>query len=134
MMNLTGLARLFSGQGKPTDGCSLSVKEAALAVQEKFASRPYCLVSDWTILDLDVNAEELKALHTRGLEPVLVYALCVVLDSRGRYQPRDWVRTSFQIGFESAGYFLTKNTVYVLLGRGNRQGITLVELNALVER
>ncbi|RML44789.1 hypothetical protein APX70_05916 [Pseudomonas syringae pv. maculicola] len=78
MMNLTGLARLFSGQGKPTDGCSLSLKEAALAVQEKFASRPYCLVSDWTILDIDVNAEELNALHTRGLEPVLVYALCVV--------------------------------------------------------
>ncbi|KPB89838.1 hypothetical protein ALO36_103796 [Pseudomonas syringae pv. tomato] len=42
------------------------------------------------------------------------------------------MRISFQIGFESAGYFLTKNTVYVLLGWGNRQGITLDELNALV--
>lgn len=131
-MDLIRLAKLFGGQGTPIDGCSLSAKEAALSAQEKYAPRPYCLVSDWTILDLEVNSDELMALHTRGLEPVLVYAPCVVLDSRGRYQPGDWVRTSFQIGFESSGFFLTKNTVYVLLGRGNRQWITIDDLDALV--
>lgn len=130
-MDLTRLATLFGQKGTPIEGCSLSTKEAALSAQEKFA-RPFCLVSDWIILDLEVTSDELKALHTRGLEPVLVYALCVVLDSRGRYQPGDWVRTSFQIGLEAPDFFLTKNTVYVLLGKGNRQWITIKDLDALV--
>lgn len=131
-MNLTHLAALFDRQHTPVDGCSLSTHEAAITAQKRFVPRPFCLVSDWSILDLEVSVDQLNALHSRGLEPVVVYALCVVLDSRGRYQSGDWVRTSFQTGYESPGFFLTKNTVYVLMGKGKRQVITVDDLNALM--
>ncbi|QHC98428.1 hypothetical protein PspR84_28560 [Pseudomonas sp. R84] len=131
-MNLTQLAALIDGQHTPQGGCHLSAHEAAITAQEKFSSQPFCLVSQWTILDLEVDIEQLNALHLRGLEPVVVYALCVVLDSRGRYQRGDWVRTSFQTRYEAPGFFLTKNTVYVLLGDGKRQLITVEDLHALI--
>jgi hypothetical protein len=131
-MNLTQLAALFDKQHTRVDGCDFSAEEAAITTRQKFASHPFCLVREWSILDLEVNVEQLNALHSRGLEPVVVYALCVVLDSRGRYQPGDWVRTSFQTGYESPGFFLTKNTAYVLLGKGKRQVITVDDLNALM--
>jgi len=54
----------------------------------------------------------------------MVYALNVVLDSQGRFNPGDWVRSSFQLSYEES-FFLTKNAVYVLLGNGT--------LSALIE-
>lgn len=85
-MNLTHLAALFDRQHTPVDDCSLSTHEAAITAQKRFVPPPFCLVSDWSILDLEVSVDQLNALYSRGLEPVVVYALCVVLDSRGRYQ------------------------------------------------
>lgn len=131
-MNLTQLAALIDGKHTPLRGCHLSIREAASTAQGKFAPHPFCLVSQWTILDIEVSSDQLNALQLRGLEPVVVYALCVVQDSRGRYRPGDWVRTSFQTRYESSGFFLTKNTVYVLLGDGRRQLIAIDDLNALV--
>lgn len=130
-MNLTQLAAFFDRQHTPVDGCNLSAQEAAITAHEKYSPRPFCLVSQWTILDLHVGDEELNALRSRGLEPVVVYASCVVLDTRRRYQPSDWVRSSFQTSYEAPSFFLTKNTVYVLLGRGKRQVITVDDLSAL---
>ncbi|NWN50468.1 hypothetical protein HT121_24175 [Pseudomonas sp. MAFF 301514] len=127
-MNLTQLAKLLGGQDASVDGCGLSAQEAALTAQQKFKSQPFCLVSEWTILDLEVDEDELNALRLRGLEPVIVYALHVLLDSRGRYLPGDWVRTSFRVSHEESGFFLTTNTVYVLLGKGHRQRISVDDL------
>ncbi|SEH85303.1 DUF6957 family protein [Pseudomonas asplenii] len=129
-MNLTQLAKLLGGQGTPVEGCNLSAQEAVLTAQERFNPRPFCLVSEWKMLDLEISTDELNALHARDLAPVIVYAPCVVLDSSGRFQPGDWVRTSFQSRYEAPGFFLTRNTVYILLGRGSRQNITVDELNA----
>lgn len=83
------------------------------------------------ILDLKTTSDELEALRALGLEPVMVYALNVVLDSRGRFNAGDWIRSSFQLSFEENGFFLTKNTLYVLLGNGTRQRITVSDLVSL---
>lgn len=131
-MNLTQLVALFDRQHTPVNGCDLRAEEAAITARETFGPGAFCLVREWSILDLEVSVDQLNMLHTRGLKPVLVYALCVVLDSRGRYQPGDWVCTSFQTGYESPGFFLTKNTAYVLLGKGKRQAINVDDLNALM--
>lgn len=130
-MNLARLAQLVGGHGEPVTGCDLSAEEAITLAQGRFAQHSFCLVQDWTILDLKTTGEELEALHSRGLEPVVVYALRVVSDSRGRFNPGDWVRSSFQLSYEEAGFFLTKNTVYVLLGKGSRQTITAEDLISL---
>lgn len=133
-MNLKQLAAFFDRQHVPMEGCSLSADEAAIAAHEKFASRPFCLINEWTILDLQLGELEVGNLRLRGLEPVMVYASCVVLDSRGRYQPGDWVRSSFQTSHEAQGFFITKNTVYVLIGNGKRQEISVDDLRALSGR
>ncbi|MFW8695362.1 DUF6957 family protein, partial [Mesorhizobium japonicum] len=67
----------------------------------------------------------------RGLEPVLIYARNVVLDSRERFNRGDWVRSTFQLRYEDEGLFFTRNTLYVLLGTGTRQRITLSDLLSL---
>ncbi|MDN3218884.1 DUF6957 family protein [Pseudomonas nunensis] len=123
-MNLERLEKLIGGDRQTVKGCNLSADEAAAVAHGKFAQHSFCLVQDWTILDLETTDEELNVLRSRGLKPVLIYALHVVHDSRGRFSTGDWVRSSFQQSYDDDGFFLTKNTVYVLLGDGNRQQIT----------
>jgi hypothetical protein len=130
-MNIARLALLINGHGEPVSGCGLPTNDAQALARNRFPHHPSCLVREWTILDLETTGYELEALHARGLEPVMVYALNVVLDSRGRFNAGDWVRSSFQLSYEEKGFFLTKNTVYVLLGNGTRQGITVSDLISL---
>lgn len=130
-MNLVKLAQLVGGYGKPVQGCELSTEEAISLVQIRYPQLSFCLVKGWTVLDLETTDTELEALHSRNLEPVVIYALHVVFDSRGRFKTGDWVRSSFQMSLEDSGFFRTKNSVYVLLGSGTRQHITASDLLAL---
>lgn len=130
-MNLARLAQLVDGHGEPVNGCDLPPDDAQALAHTRFPNLSTCLVRDWTILDLETTSDEMEALRDRGLEPVMIYALNVVFDSRGRFNAGDWVRSSFQLSFEDNGFFLTKNTLYVLLGKGARQRITVSDLTSL---
>lgn len=130
-MDLGRLEKLIGSDRQTVKGCSLSADEAAMVAHGKFAHHSFCLVKDWTILDLEITDEERNILLSRGLKPVLLYALHVVHDSRGRFAAGDWVRSSFQQSYDDDGFFITKNTVYVLLGDGNRQQITARDLLSL---
>jgi hypothetical protein len=130
-MDLARLEQLVSGQGECVNGCDLSAEDAAIFVQNKFSHYSFCLVQNWTLLELEACDGECDALRSRGLEPMVVYARSVVLDSRERFNPGDWVRSSFQMSYDDEGLFFTKNTLYVLLGNGSRQKITLRDLLSL---
>ena len=130
-MDLLRLQQLLSGQGETINGCDLSSEDAIDFVQSNFGEYSYCLVRDWTLLELEPCGEEYDALRSRGLEPVLVYARNVVVDSRERFNRGDWVRSTFQLRYEHEGLFFTRNTLYVLLGTGTRQSITLSDLLSL---
>lgn len=130
-MDLLRLQQLLSGQGEVINGCDLSAEDAIDFVQSNFGEYSYCLVRDWTVLELEPCGEGYDALRSRGLEPVLVYARNVVIDSRERFSRGDWVRSTFQLKFEDEGLFFTRNTLYVLLGTGTRQRITLSDLLSL---
>ncbi|WP_256589028.1 hypothetical protein [Pseudomonas sp. HMWF021] len=109
----------------------MSVEDAIDFIQSNFGEYSYCLVRDWTLLELDPSGGWYDALRSRGLEPVLVYARNVVVDSRERFNRGDWVRSTFQLRYEDEGLFFTRNTLYVLLGTGTRQSITLSDLLSL---
>ena len=118
-MNLAGFISVLSA-GEEIGGCQLATPDAVAFASLRFPSRAYCLVAEWAILDLDVTPPQQKAITDRGFIPALVYALTVIQDSRGRFQPGDWVRTTLGVSFTHACLFETKNTVYVLIGAGRR--------------
>lgn len=130
-MDLVRLQQILSGQGEIINGCDLSPEDAINFVQSNFGEYSFCLVRDWTLLELEPCGEEYHALRSSALKPVLVYARSVVLDSRERFNRGDWVRSTFQLRYEDEGLFFTRNTLYVLLGTGTRQKITLSDLLSL---
>lgn len=43
---------------------------------------------------------KLKEIEAAGQKVVILYAQCIVQDSMGRYQPGDWLHTSWSNSFE----------------------------------
>lgn len=112
---------LLNDDHTPVKGVSISVDEARALVSERFPRKAYCIVEQWTLFQADVSLDDLATIHDAGNLPLVVFAHRVIEDSRGRFQPGDWVRSSMCTSFDGSVLTETKNTVYALVGPGRRQ-------------
>lgn len=110
----------MKGPRTPLEGLSSSSQARALA-SERFPTKPYCLVRDWTIFRIEVTPDELAKVHAAGQLPLILFAHNVVEDSQQRFHPGDWVRSSMCVSFDDGVMFETKNTIYVLMGPGHEK-------------
>jgi hypothetical protein len=118
-------SELRAGTANSRQGSAASLAEISSMLQERFPGRGYCLVRDWTVFRADLTPQEVETIQSHGHRPLFLYAFEVVEDSRGRFQPGDWVRSSMCVSFDDRAMFETKNTVYVLLGPGSEQVASL---------
>lgn len=93
-------------------------------VHSRFSHKAYCFVEQWTLLRAALNDEEHDKVRSAGHLPLFLFANKVIEDSRLRFQPGDWVRSSMCLTFDGV-MFETRNTVYVLLGPGDEQTASL---------
>lgn len=109
-------------EGTPMPGCQLAETEAVIEVQRRFPHKPYCLVRQWALIDLECPAAAVTLIERSGRRPTVVFAHCIVSDSAHRGPPGNWIRSTFEVSRDdSAGLFESRNTVYVLLGPGTRR-------------
>lgn len=112
--------------GTPMMGCELSESQIREMLELHYPGMPYCLVKDWLLIDLEAVPEVLDYFQRNDLEPRVVFSHCVLRDSRGRFPPGSWVRSTYQVTLdEAAGVFTSCNTVYVLVGQGYRKSLPL---------
>jgi len=110
--------------GDPCDlGCQGSVNQDLIDQATAISKAPCCFVDDWMIWDLDFQQDNLKQLEAWGKKPSIIYAHYVIEDQHGRFLPGDNVRSSVLKEFHAPGFFLTGNTMYVLMGRGTRKTV-----------
>ena len=106
-------------------GTSLSPAEIEALVAERFPRKAYCTVEDWLIFHVDEPAESLARVRATGLEPMFMYAHCVIYDGHGRFPPGGWVRSTLCKSFDGVCLFETRNTIYVLVGQGREMKASL---------
>jgi hypothetical protein len=116
---------LLLGISDPLQGTSASVEEIIATLALRTRLKAYCLVEEWTIFRADLTREEFSKVHAANHLPLFVFAQRVIVDSRGRFQPGDWVRSSMCVTFDDGVMFETKSTVYVLMGSGHQQTASL---------
>lgn len=117
---LAEVVELLYGEAEPAPGFDGDEAAAEVEAILYFSGRPYCLVRDWTIIEVEVSNDYRASLAADGLAPNVLYASDVVLHSSGKRQPGHWMRSTFQRSL--IGYFFeTKNTVYMLMGPGRRK-------------
>lgn len=106
-------------------GTQLPRAEIEALVEDRFGRKSYCLVEDWLIFHVDESPESLAKVRATGLQPMFMYAHCVIHDQQGRFPPGGWVRSTLCKSFDGVCLFETRNTVYVLVGEGREMKASL---------
>tara|TARA_R110001583_G_scaffold112646_2_gene262349 strand:+ start:7082 stop:7480 length:399 start_codon:yes stop_codon:yes gene_type:complete len=132
MEKLVELSELLYEPGEVMAGSAMSNDEAKAYVRERAHDKEYCVVRDWIWIDLDVTEEERNILENTRRQPTVIYAHSVIFDSARRWDVGDYVRTSFLYAFHEGFMFETMNSIYVLLGEGNRKRTSLDTLGMLI--
>lgn len=128
--SIGAVASIIHGEGEPMPGCQLSVEEAKAWLREIEPPRPFCLIADWCWLDLEASLEPHAGLGGEARR-ALVYGGNVLFDSRYRFQVGGWVRSTMLVALRDEFIFETRNTRYVLMGRGARRATSLSTVRSL---
>jgi len=117
--------RVVNGDGDPSDlGCHGTVGELLVRGHEIFPDVPVCVISDWVWVDISMSEEMTARLRSVGnVEPALLYSESVQFDEKGRFGNGSVVRTSLLAQFKAPCFFRTRNTLYVMQGRGVRLSV-----------
>ncbi|MBA1244932.1 DUF6957 family protein [Pseudomonas japonica] len=114
-------AGLFGQEGIALAGSELSLDEVLVAARRRYKWLPLCAVQEWIILDAIVTDAERAKVIAAGCQPMFLFAHKVVHDEQRRFEAGHWVRSSMGTTFKEGFLFATRNTVYVLLGPGQRK-------------
>lgn len=124
------VAAIIYGAGDPMSGCELSVDEAKTWLSSMEPHRPFCLVADWSWLDLDLPDRP----NDQGgglLPPAIIYSRHVLFDSRHRFPVGGWVRSTMLVSLREGVIFETRNTRYLLMGAGVRKSTSLSAVGSI---
>lgn len=125
MVTLDEIALLLYGIDGETSGWTGSQEDLISLAGKLLPGKAFCVVRQWILIDLIVTPDEKAKLANLGLLPMTLFAHEIVLDSKGRFQPKMWVRSNFGVLFIYGCIFETKNTVYLLWGPGQRKEATV---------
>ncbi|MDG9922422.1 MULTISPECIES: hypothetical protein [unclassified Pseudomonas] len=131
MTALTDLTQLLYGEGTPMQGLEMSDEEAVRITLKRFPWFEYCIVRDWTWIDLEVTAEQGAELARTQRKPAIIFARTVIFDSSRRFDVGDFVRTSPLYKWKEGFIFATLNSCYLLMGNGVRKRATLETVASL---
>ncbi len=130
---LDKVTALLYGAGEVMPGIEMSWEQARerVVARDRSVWMPYCIVRDWIWIDLILSEEEQGGLRSSGREAVMLYAHSVLFDSERRFDVGDWVRTTPLVSFSEGYFFQTCNTLYVLVGDGQRKQAELSTVMSL---
>lgn len=125
MDELNAITELLYGPGEPMSGSPMTDDQALAYAREHCWRTEFCLVRQWLWIDLDVAEAQRIELAKTQRQPALIYAHSVIYDSARRWDVGDFVRTSPLYRFDEGFLFKTLNSIYLLLGDGQRKRAAL---------
>ncbi len=105
-------------------GCDSNELQERLdfAYENFFATKGICLISNWKWINISLTESEMLNFSDK-LKPSFLFSENIIKDEP--FRGIKWVRTSLLLEYQHPGLFITKNTCYVLEGRGVQSHITL---------
>jgi len=108
--------------------CDFGVDEShLLAVIEmaraRYANRTIRAVKNWMWWDFEVSEVIRDRFDDSNIKPAIIFAHDVIWDSSKRMSEGWNVKTTALVRFEENCLFITRNTVYILVGKGHRKTV-----------
>ncbi len=91
--------------------------------QSEYPDKGVCAVKNWMWWDFDVDKKGQQYFASRCVHPSIVYAKYVIWDKSNRWPQGSHVKTTLLREFDAEYFFITKNTVYILVGPGTRKTV-----------
>ena len=120
--SLEEIMSFLYGDGDLVEGWNGDPPDLVHAAQQRFPGKPFCLVRQWILIDVVGKEGELSPAE---VPPMVIFAHEVVQDSRRRFDPGHWVRTTYAVSHPDQCMFETRSTTYLLLGDGCRKEASL---------
>jgi hypothetical protein len=113
-------------------GCPESDFEKFIQIaMEKYPGKPYCVVRDWVVWDIRTSVAEMKMFDANSIKPVMVHAKFVIDDKTGRLSYGHYRISTPLVEMTDPCFFVTRNTVYILAGRGTRKPVNARDITAV---
>ena len=108
--------------------CDFGIDESQLTPMielafARYPSKGVSAVKDWKWWDFEVSLDARDRYEAAGVQPAILFADYLIWDSRGRWSEGWNVRTTALVAFEENCLFITRNTVYILVGSGHRKTV-----------
>jgi len=116
---------LLSLHGKPEADFGCAREEVQKRIDDAYYHYPdkrVSVVADWKWVNIQLTEKEKKVFPTY-LMPAFLFADKVLQESP--YRGIDWVRTTLLMECHYPRLFVTKNTCYVLVGRGTKCSLSV---------
>jgi len=120
--SLEEIMTFLYGDGEAVKGWDGEEAELVRVAQQRIPGKPYCLIRRWILIDLIGDGVEMPL---EGMPAMVIFAHEVVKDSRARFAPGNWVRTTYAVSQVHPCVFETRSTLYLLLGDGVRKQASL---------
>ena len=124
------LGELLFGSAQVLGGSKLDDDELIELAADIFTEKPFCIVRQWMLLDVMLPESQEQEVKAQDLEATVLYAQAAVFDSQNKHQPGDSVLSDFQSDFDES-IFESKDTLYILAGRGARKHVSVPAVEAL---
>jgi len=124
------LSDLLFGPAQVLGGSRLGDDDLVRLASETFTEKPFCVVRHWMLLDVMLPQAIEEEIEAQGVKATILYAQRMVFDSRGMRRPGDIVLSGYQSDFDGC-IFESKETIYILGGRGSRKHASSPAVQAL---
>jgi hypothetical protein len=120
------------GPAQMLGGSQLEDGELIQLAREEFEGQPFCIVRNWMVLDLLLTEAQEREVRKQGLQPTVLFISKAVYDNEARVPTRDGFISGYQKDFHGC-FFESKDTLYILAGRGARKHVSVPAISALNE-
>lgn len=119
------MTRFINGDGEPCNyGCSENEVPALIEIgRQRFPGKPYRVVRKWAWGDLEVKESLATLLAQNGFSQTFIYSSEIIEDEKDPMDKGLCVKSSLLVEFSNNAIFVTKNTVYILVGPGTRMTV-----------
>ena len=112
----------------PGSDCDFGVDESHLSAmidlaRGRYPNRAVRAVKSWMWWDFEVSKAELARFVSIDVKPAMIFAHYLIWDSRGQWAEGWNVKSTPLVKFEENCFFITRNSVYILVGKGTRKPV-----------
>ena len=128
------MTALFGDSGSVHDGFSEShAWELAIELYKNSPAKIVRIVRDWVWLDVQAPERDTAMLEEKGFMPAVLYAHAVIHDFSKDFDAGDWVCSTVLVKDSTSSMPIeTKNSFYILVGRGYRRKVRPQVLTSII--